>query len=157
MFAVGEKYHPEKWRAVLTGAFVCGIFGPAIGALLTLAREAVRQKSFRGAGDVFLAFPYLLPAAVFVMGPAGLIVGSAGSLVLQALSARVRSIKALGVCAAGLGLALGTAVPLIAAVLSLWSQSSISEVLPLSMAVGITCGVVTVWLLHRWHLLRQPA
>jgi hypothetical protein len=157
MFVVEEEYQPGKWKAALVGALICGIFGPVIGAFLTLAREAARQNSFRGAAVVFLVFPYLLPAAVVVMGPAGLIVGSAGSLMLQAVSARVSSIKALAVWATGLGLVLGAAVPPLSAVLSLWSKSSIGEVVPLSIAVGISCGAITVWLLHRWHLLRLPA
>ena len=99
----------------------------------------------------------MLPAAVVVMGPAGLIVGSAGGLILQSASARVGSLKALAVWAAALGLVLGSVVPFLAAVLSLWSKDSMGEVLPISIAVGGSCGAITIWLLHRWHLLRLLA
>jgi len=153
MFVVEEACQPEKWKAAVVGALVCGICGPAIGAFLTLAREAVRQNSFRGAASALLVFPSVLPVAVILMGPAGLIVGCVGGLLLQAVSARVRSIKALAVWAAGLGLVLGTPVPLVSAVISLWSRRNIGEVLPLSITVGMSCGIITVWFLHRRHLL----
>jgi hypothetical protein len=70
-----DQREPEKWKAALTGALMCGVLGPAMGALAWLAIEAARQTSIREALSVLVALPAVLLFALIPMAPGAFLLG----------------------------------------------------------------------------------
>jgi len=143
-----------KLKAALTGALVCGLLGPAVGAVAIFTHEVVRERAIREVVDAFGALLFALLVAVMAVGPGGFVLGGAGALVIQFMSARVRSMRLLRLETAALGLLLGAAVPLTG---MLWGArfKQVIGLMPLGAGAGLTCAAVVFWLFRRMGLL-QP-
>ena len=152
---------PSRVKAALTGAFVCALLGPTLGAVAILASEMVHghEYSGRAAVSALSVLPWVLPVAVSLVGPGAFVLGGLGALVIQFMSARLRSPKALVLQATVLGLVLGGAVPVVVDLMYtvLWGDRNKNfekGLLLLGAVTGLVCAAVVYWLLRLMRLLR---
>lgn len=144
-------------KAALTGAFVCGMLGPTLGALAMLSSEVAHEHSARAAVLSFGVLPWVWPVAMMLVGPAAFVMGGVGALVIQSMSAKA-SAKALIFQTAALGLMLAGAVPVVAdavdtALWGGWNKNFATGLLPLGAVTGVVCAYTTYRLLRRMGLL----
>jgi len=150
---------PSRVKAAVIGAFVCGSLGPTLGALAMQGSEvAHEQHPVTAAVLSFRLLPWVLPVAVMLVGPGAFVLGALGALVIQLMSARVRSAKGLVLQTAILGLVLGGAVPVVvdlvyAALSGDRNKNFETGLLPLGAVTGLVCAAVVYWLLRRMRLL----
>jgi len=141
------------------GAFVCGLLGPTLGALAILGSEVAHEQHPVTAAVLSLRLlPWVLPVAVGLIGPGAFVLGGLGALVIQSMSARVRSAKALVLQTAILGIVLGGAVPVVvdlvyAAFSGNRNKNFETSLLPLGAVTGLVCAALVYWLLRRMRLL----
>ncbi len=151
---------PSRVKAALTGAFLCALLGPTLGAVAILTSEMVHDHEYSARAVVlsFRLLPWVLPVAVGLVGPDAFVLGGLGALVIQFMSTRVRSAKALVLQTAVLGLVLGGAVPVVVDLMyaALWggrNKNFETGLLPLGAVTGLVCAAVVYWLLRRMRLL----
>jgi hypothetical protein len=149
-----------KVKAALTGAFLCALLGPMLGAVAIITSEMVHDHEYSGRAVVsaLSVLPWVLPVAVGLVGPGAFVLGGLGALVIQFMSTRVRSAKALVLQTAVLGLMLGGAVPVFvdlvyAAFGGGRNKNFETGLLPLGAATGFVCAAAVYWLLRRMRLL----
>jgi uncharacterized membrane protein len=149
----------NRLRAAVIGAFVCSLLGPTLGALAMQGSEVVHEQHPVAAAVLsFRLLPWVLPAAVMLVGPGAFVLGGLGALVIQLMSARVRSAKALVFQTAILGIVLGGAVPVVSSLVfaALWgdrNKNFETGLLPLGAVTGLVCAAVVYGLLRRMRLL----
>jgi hypothetical protein len=148
-------------KAALTGAIVCGLLGPTLGALAILGSEVAHEHSARAAVLSFGVLPWVWPVAVMLVGPAAFVFGGVGALVIQFMSGKVLSRRALVLQTVALGLVLGGAVPVVVDVVDTalwggWNKNFATGLLPLGAVTGVVCAAAIYWLLHRMGLLCFP-
>ncbi|MGC1976473.1 MAG: hypothetical protein WA671_07140, partial [Candidatus Sulfotelmatobacter sp.] len=143
-----------------TGAFLCALLGPTLGAVAIIISEMVHDHEYSGRAAVsaLSVLPWVLPVAVLVVGPGAFVLGGLGALVIQFMSARVRSAKALVLQTTVLGLVFGGAVPVFvdlvyAAFGGSRNKNFETGLLPLGAAIGLVSAAVVCWLLRRMRLL----
>jgi hypothetical protein len=146
-----DQSTPSRLKAAVTGSLVCGLLGPTIGMLESFAFEAAHQHSARQVLSALGVLPLVWPVAVMVMGPGAFVLGGVGALVIQFMSARIRSTRLVLLQAVVLGLVLGTTVPL--TVLGASRNKNFTSLMPLGAATGLVCGALVFWLLRRMRLL----
>jgi hypothetical protein len=148
----------NRMKAALTGAFVCGLLGPTLGALAILSSEVAHEHSARAAVLSFRVLPWVWAAALILVGPASFVFGGVGSLIVQFMSGRVLSNKVLILQTVALGIVVGSAVPLVADVVDTaswggWNKNFATGLLPLGAVTGAVCAAAIYWALHRMGLL----
>jgi len=151
---------PSRVKAALTGAFLCALLGPTLGAVAFITAGMVDDHEFSARAAVlsFRLLPWVLPVAVGLVGPGAFVLGALGALVIQFMSTRVRSAKALVLQTAVLGLVLGGAVPVVvdlmyAALRGGRNKNFETRLLPLGAVTGLVYAAVVYWLLRRMRLL----
>ena len=151
---------PSRVKAALTGAFLCALLGPTLGAVALLTSEMVHEHEYSGraAASTLSVLPWVLPVAVLLVGPGAFVLGGLGALVIQFMSTRVRSAKALVLQTTVLGLVLGGAVPVVVDLVYtvLWgdrNKNFETGLLPLGAVTGLVCAAIVYWLLRRMRLL----
>jgi cation transport ATPase len=148
----------KKMKAALMGGSLCGLLGPALGAFLLRVSElahahaGITQFSLMVLDLLFFGWPL---AVVFV-GPGAFVLGAIGTLIIEGLSARVVTRKALVVQAVALGLGFGSIIPVVSETVWLgWKNIKFSmDSLIFGAAIGAVCAAVTLCLLQRRGLLR---
>ena len=151
---------PSRVKAALTGAFLCALLGPTLGAVAIITSEMVHDHEYSGraAASTLSVLPWVLPVAVLLVGPGAFVLGGLGALVIQFMSTRVRSAKALVLQTIVLGLLLGSAVPVVvdlvyAAFGGGRNKNFETGLLPLGAVTGLVCAAIVYWLLRRMRLL----
>ena len=151
---------PSRVKAALTGAFLCALLGPTLGAVAIITSEMVHEHEYSGraAASALSVLPWVLPVAVLLVGPGAFVLGGLGALVIQFMSTRVRSAKALVLQTTVLGLVLGGAVPVVVDLVYtvLWgdrNKNFETGLLPLGAVTGLVCAAIVYWLLRRMRLL----
>jgi len=151
---------PSRVKAALTGAFLCALLGPTLGAVAFLTSEMVHEHEYSGraAASALSVLPWVLPVAVLLVGPGAFVLGGLGALVIQFMSMRVRSAKALVLQTTVIGLVLGGAVPVVVDLVYtvLWgdrNKNFETGLLPLGAVTGLVCAAVVYWLLRHMRLL----
>ena len=142
----------------MTGAFVCGLLGPALGALAIFGFEVAHEHSAGAAVSAIGVLPWVWPFAVMLVGPGAFVSGAVGALVIQLMSARVLTSKALVFQTAALGLVLGGAVPAASDAIFTelwggWNRNFAMGLMPLGAITGVICAAATYWLLQWMGLL----
>jgi hypothetical protein len=145
----------HRLGAAATGAVICSLLGPSLGALVI---GAVTEFSIRDAISWVKVLPFTFLIAVMMIGPVAFVLGAVGAATVQVISTRVRSAKALFVQTAILGLVLGGAVPLVVDLVYAASEGGRNKnfetgLLPLGAVSGLLCAAVVYWLLRRMGLL----
>ena len=147
-----------KMKAALMGGLLCGLLGPAVGAFALRTSDLVRQHA--GISEYFVLPLDLLffawPLAVVFVGLGAFVFGAIGALVIQALSIRVATKKALIFQAIALGIVFGSVIPVLSE--AVWSGQKHIEFSAVSLSLGAVtgaiCAAATFWLLARRGLLR---
>ena len=144
--------------AAATGAVICSLLGPTLGALAMLTFGAINELSVHDVVSWLETFPFALLVAVMLMGPAAFVLGGVGALAIQYMSTRVRPAKTLFLRTAILGLVFGGAVPVFvdlvyAAFGGGRNKNFETGLLPLGAVTGLVCAAVVYWLLRRMRLL----
>jgi predicted membrane-bound spermidine synthase len=153
-----KQRKPSRMKAALIGAFVCGLLGPTLGALAMLSSEVAHAQSARAAALSFGALPWVWPFAMMLVGPTAFVFGGVGAIIIQFISAKVPSTKILILQTTALGIALGSAVPIVVSVIDTtlwggWNKNFATELLPLGAVTGVVSATATYCLLHRMGLL----
>jgi hypothetical protein len=149
----------HRLGAAATGAVICSLLGPSLGALVI----AVTEFSIRDAISWLKVLAFMFLMSVMMIGPVAFVLGAAGAVTVQLISTRVRSAKALFVQTSILGLVLGGTVPLVVDLVYAASEGGRNKnfemgLLPLGAVSGLVCAAVVYWLLRRMGLLRfQPS
>jgi uncharacterized membrane protein len=150
----------SRVKAALIGAFLCALLGPTLGAAAMLGSEIVHEHEYsvRACVSALSVLPFVLPVALMLVGPEAFVLGGVGALVIQFMSTRVRSARALALQTAVIGLVLGGAVPGAADLVytALWgdrNKNFETGLLWLGAVTGLVCAVVVYWLLHRTRLI----
>ena len=153
-----NQRNPSRVKAALTGAFLCASLGPTLGAAGLVGRGLAHdQHPLIAAVELFSSLPFVLPFAVMMVGPGALVLGGLGALVIQRMSVRVRSAKALVLATSILGLVFGAAVPLVSDLVFAAFQDHLNfatDFVPLGAITGLVCAIAVYWLLRRMRLLR---
>jgi hypothetical protein len=143
----------EKWKAALAGAALCGLLGPSL-ALMLSAIELTRPFSFREAARIVVIAATGWIFAFLAVGPAALVLGSVGGVLLQSLARKYRSIVVM-LPAVMLGMVLGSAVPAVTIFVAwFWTRKDsryhaareVLECLPLAALTGMICALLLLWL-----------
>ena len=154
---MGKQRYPKTLKVAATGALACSLLGPTLGALAMLTFGAERQ-SLHDAVAWLKIVPFALLVAMLLVGPASFVLGGIGALLIQFISKRVHSAKALVFPTAVLGLLLGGAVPVVvdiafAVLMGGRNRSFETGLLPLGAVIGLVCASTVCWLLYRMRLL----
>ena len=150
----------HRLGAAATGAVICSLLGPSLGALVI---AAVTELPIHDAISWLKVLPFMFLISVMMIGPVTFVLGAVGAVTVQLISTRVRSAKALFVQTSILGLVLGGTVPLVvdlvyAGAEGVRNKNFETGLLPLGAVSGLVCAAVVYWLLRRMGLLRfQPS
>ena len=156
---MSNQHKPSRVKAALTGAFLCALLGPTLGAVAIMGSEvAHEQHPLTAAVLSFRLLAWVLPVAFMLVGPGAFVLGGLGALIIQFMSTRVRSARILVLQTTALGLVLGGAVPVVVDLVYtlLWgdrNKNFETGLLPLGAVAGLICAAVVYWLLHRMRLL----
>jgi hypothetical protein len=139
-------------RKRLSFAIVGGVFCATVGSIMGGVVIALIRTLRGNTQDIAEALAFLPMAVVFVAIPAapfGFIVGTVGSWWLAARADRGVLGKRLYFESAGIGGILGATFPLILAVLGWGPFNNLVSALPISIGIGIVCGVVLTPLVRK--------
>lgn len=128
-----------------------------MGSLLGgVAVVLIRAWALRGTESITEAvafFPMAVAFAAIPAAPFGFIVGPVGSWWLTIRAARGVSGKRLYFESAGIGGALGSTFPLILAALGWGPFNNLVSMLPISITIGIGCGILLIPLTRKYRPL----
>ena len=140
----------------LTFAFVGGVFCAIVGSLFgafIIVIFALREVGIKAAVSFYpMAVVYV---AIFAV-PFGFVAGSVGSWWLAVREAHGASGKRLYFEFAGIGGGLGSTFPLIFLALGWGPLSNLVSALPISITIGIACGVSIIPFTRKYRPLPSP-
>jgi hypothetical protein len=138
-------------------ALVGGVSCAVVGSLLAgIALVLIRSWTLRGTESMAEAvafFPMAVAFAAISAAPFGFIVGSIGSWWLAIRAARGVSGKRLYFESSGIGGVLGSTYPLILAAFGWGPFENLVAALPLSITIGIACGILIIRLTRKYRPL----
>jgi integral membrane sensor domain MASE1 len=141
-------------------ALVVGVSCAVVGSLLGgVAVVLIRSWTLRGTEsmtEVVTFFPMAVAFAAIPAAPFGFIVGSVGSWWLAIRAARGVSGKRLYFESAGIGGVLGSTFPLILAAFGWGPFENLVSALPISITIGIACGILITPLTRKYRPLPSP-
>ena len=124
--------------SIMSGVF-CALVGSILGSIVVTVLRAVHAP-----GDLTAAFYFIPVAFLYVAIPAvpfGLVVGSIGGWWLAPRATRETSARHLFLQSGLAGAALGSSFPLLAMALGWGPVENLVSVLPISIGIGVVCGV----------------
>jgi hypothetical protein len=98
-------------------------------------------------------FPMAVVFAAIPAAPFGFVVGSAGSWWLAARAEHGVSGKRLFFESAGIGALLGAIFPVVLSILGWGPFAKLFSALPISIGIGIVCGIILIPLMRKNRLL----
>jgi hypothetical protein len=133
--------------AIVGGVF-CAIVGSLLGGVVVVLIRAL-QGNTQNMAEALAFFPMAVVFVAIPAAPFGFIVGSFGSWWLATRADRGVSGRRLYFESAGIGGVLGATFPLILAVLGWGPFNNLVSALPISITIGIVCGVALTPLMRK--------
>jgi len=146
-------------RAVLVGIGICGLVGPMLPLLVTFPIAIFNERPLgRSTLSSLGIFPIAWLAAVFVVGPAGAVLGALGALWIRFRSRNIGFKQLLFETAlAGLGFGTLAPLPLLALGTNHSDLSSFKGYILMGCASGIVCALLVLLTMNQFALLaRKP-
>lgn len=142
----------KRLTLAVTGGVFCATVGSLLGGLVVVFIRML-QGNTQSIVDALEFFPMAVVFAAIPAAPFGLIVGSAGSWWLAGRAERGVSGRRLFFESAGIGAVLGATFPLILALLGWGPFANLASALPISIGIGIVCGIILIPLLRKYRPL----
>jgi hypothetical protein len=140
----------------LTQAMIGGVFCATVGSLLggvVVVLIRVLQGNTQNIVEALAFFPMAVVFAAIPAAPFGFIVGSAGSWWLAVRTDSGVLGRRLYFESAGIGAVLGATFPLILALLGWGPFANLISALPISITIGIVCGIILTPLMRKYRPL----
>jgi hypothetical protein len=143
----------KRFTLIVIGGVFCAVVGSLLGGLVVVLLRMLRGNMQNNIVEALEFFPMAVVFAAIPAAPFGFIVGSAGSWWLTARAEHGVSGKRLFFESIGIGAVLGATFPLILATLGWGPFANLVSALPISIAIGIICGILLVLLMRKYRPL----